>query len=77
MIDAAVRRTGESTVHGGQAAEWIAVEVLVAFAERVAAGPRPDSAPLMTTAKGLTLQEAVQWCGGQLTVRETPRLRPA
>jgi len=29
----------------------------------------------MTTGEGVSLREAVEWCGGHLTVREAARLR--
>jgi hypothetical protein len=54
----------------------LAVEVLVAVAERDAAAVRAGTAlQAMTAAEGVPLREAVEWCGGQLTVREAARLR--
>ena len=60
----------------------LAVTVVTALAERdalvVACEARAGEAlRTLTEAEGLTLREAVQWCGGveQLTVREAARLR--
>src|SRR5215218_2375309 len=60
--------------------EGLAVAVLTALAERDAmvrdAERRAGQALLtMTDAEGLSLREAVDWCGSGLTVREMTRLR--
>jgi hypothetical protein len=58
----------------------LVVRVLTAIAEReaaVAETERRAGAALreMTEAEGLTLREAVQWCGEEIAVREATRLR--
>jgi hypothetical protein len=58
----------------------MAVRVLVAVRERdaaVTAAERRAGHALreMTDQEGLTLREAVAWCGGELTPREAARLR--
>jgi hypothetical protein len=59
--------------------EALAVAVLTALAERDAlvqdAEQRARQALLtMTDDEGLSLREAVEWCGGRVTVREITRL---
>lgn len=60
--------------------EDIAVRVLVAVGERdqaVADSERRAGEALreMTGDEGLTLREAIEWCGEEITVREATRLR--
>src|SRR5215218_9441548 len=60
--------------------DTLAVEVHVALREReaaVAAIERRAGEALraMTSEEGLTLREAVDWCGAGLTIREAGRLR--
>ena len=60
--------------------DTLAVEVHIAVAERdaaVAAIERRAGQALhaMTSDEGLTLAEAVDWCGAGLTIREASRLR--
>lgn len=60
--------------------ERIAVDVLVAVRERdasVAAAERRAGAALraMTDDEGLSLREAVTWCGDEISTREATRLR--
>jgi len=60
--------------------ERLAVEVLTALGERDQAirdaEQRAGGALLaMTDGEGLSVREAVEWCGSSVTVREVPRLR--
>jgi len=60
--------------------EAMAVSVLVAVGERdaaVADADRRAGAALrqMTDQEGLSVREAVQWCGGRISTREAARLR--
>src|SRR3954469_16008375 len=60
--------------------EDLAVQVMTAIGERdaavSAAEQRAGNALLqMTTVEGVTLREAVEWCGDQIGVREATRLR--
>jgi hypothetical protein len=60
----------------------LAVAVVTALAERdalvMACEKRAGEALVkMTSAGGLTLREAVRWCGEQITLREATRLRQA
>ena len=60
--------------------EDLAVEVMTAIGERdeaVAEAEKRAGAALheMTTTEGVTLREAVEWCGDQIGVREATRLR--
>jgi len=60
----------------------LVVQVLTAVGERdaaVAASEQRAGAALraMTDAEGLTLREAVEWCGEDISVREATRLRAA
>lgn len=60
--------------------EDLAVQVMTAVGERdaaVAAAEKRAGAALreMTTVEGVTLREAVEWCGDQIGVREATRLR--
>src|SRR5680860_776469 len=58
----------------------LVVQVLTAVGERaaaVASAERRAGAALaeMTEVEGLTMREAVDWCGEQINVREATRLR--
>jgi hypothetical protein len=58
----------------------LAVAVLTALGERDGAvrdteRRAGEALQTMTTEVGLSLREAVEWCGGALTVREVTRLR--
>jgi len=60
--------------------EDLAVRVLVAIAERGAAVADADrragnALREMTEDEGLSVREAVEWCGGEITTREATRLR--
>ena len=60
--------------------EGLAGAVLVAMRERdaaVAAAERRAGQALqgMTEDEGLSIREAVEWCGGEITTREATRLR--
>ena len=60
--------------------EDLAVRVMTAIGERdaaVAAAEHRAGNALreMTTHEGVTLREAVEWCGNQIGVREAARLR--
>jgi hypothetical protein len=60
--------------------EDLAVQVMTAVGERDAAVAEAEmraGAALreMTTVEGVTLREAVEWCGDQIGVREATRLR--
>ena len=60
--------------------EDLAVQVMTAVGERdavVAEAERRAGAALreMTRVEGVTLREAVEWCGDQIGVREATRLR--
>ena len=60
--------------------DTLAVEMHVALGERdaaVAVFERRAGQALqaMTSGEGLTLREAVEWCGAGLTIREASRLR--
>jgi hypothetical protein len=60
--------------------EELAVRVLVAIREREAAVADADrragkALREMTEDEGLSLREAVEWCGDELTTREATRLR--
>jgi hypothetical protein len=60
--------------------EHLAVRVLVAIRERDAAMAHADRRAAkalreMTEDEGLSIREAVQWCGDQITTREATRLR--
>jgi hypothetical protein len=60
--------------------EGLAVDVLVAVSERdaaiQAAECRAGQALLvMTDQAGLSLREVVEWCGGEITLREVARMR--
>jgi hypothetical protein len=58
----------------------VALDVLVAVSERDAAiqaaerraGP---ALRVMTDRDGLSLRDAVEWCGGELTLQEATRMR--
>src|SRR5450631_1935996 len=60
--------------------EGLAVQVLVAVGERDAAVARADrragqALREMTVDEGLSVHEAVEWCGDEITTREATRLR--
>jgi hypothetical protein len=60
--------------------EDLAVQVMTAIGERdaaVAAAEQRAGNALreMTTVEGVTLREAVEWCGDQIGIREATRLR--
>jgi hypothetical protein len=60
--------------------EGLAVRVLVAIRERDAAMADADrragqALREMTEDEGLSVREAVEWCGGEITLREATRLR--
>ena len=60
--------------------EGLAVRVLVAVGERDAAVARADrragqALREMTEDEGLSVHEAVEWCGDEITTREATRLR--
>jgi hypothetical protein len=60
--------------------EYLAVRVLVAIRERDAAvveGDRRAGKALreMTEEEGLSVREAIEWCGDEITTREAMRLR--
>jgi hypothetical protein len=52
------------------------VDVLVAVSERDAASRRQSAEPgrRCVSREGLSLREAVEWCGGEITLREATRL---
>ena len=60
--------------------EKLAVEVLTALGEREAAVRNAEQRAgealrMMTEREGISVREAVDWCGSGLTVREVTRLR--
>lgn len=60
--------------------EDLAVQVMTAVGERDAAVAEAEQRAgnalrEMTTGEGVTLREAVEWCGDQIGVREATRLR--
>ena len=60
--------------------EALAVAVLTALGERDALvrdaeGRAAEALQTMTDDEGLSVREAVEWCGGGITVREVTRLR--
>ena len=60
--------------------EGLAVRVLVAIRERDAAVVEADrragkALREMTEDEGLSVREAIEWCGGEITLREATRLR--
>jgi len=60
--------------------EYLAVRVLVAIRERDAAVVEADrragkALREMTEDEGLSVREAVEWCGDEITTREATRLR--
>ena len=60
--------------------EDLAVRVLVAVRQRDAAAADADRQAWkalreMTEEEGLSVREAVQWCGDEITTREATRLR--
>jgi hypothetical protein len=76
----AVARQRKERAERERRLEDLAVQVLTAVEERDAAVANTEQragAALrqMTEAEGLTLSEAVEWCGETVTVREATRLR--
>ena len=76
----AVARQRKERAERERRLENLAVQVLTAVEERDAAGAdteRRAGAALreMTEVEGLTLREAVDWCGEEISVREATRLR--
>ena len=76
----AVARQRKERAERERRLEDLAVQVLTAVQERDAAVADTEQragAALrqMTEAEGLTLAEAVEWCGKELSVREATRLR--
>ena len=60
--------------------DYLAVRVLVAIRERDAAVVEADrrvgkAIREMTEDEGLSVREAIEWCGGEVTLREATRLR--
>ena len=60
--------------------EYLAVRVLVAIRERDAAVVEADrragtALREMTVDEGLSVREAIEWCGDEITTREATRLR--
>ena len=77
--DAAARQRRERVEREGRIQDLV-VQVLTAVGEReaaVAETERRAGAALrqMTEVEGLTLREAVDWCGEEISVREATRLR--
>jgi len=78
-LDAQARLRAERTAREKRLGD-LAVQVLTAVGERdaaVASVERRAGAALaeMTEVEGLTMREAVDWCGEQINVREATRLR--
>jgi hypothetical protein len=78
-LDVAARRRRERAERERRLQDLV-VQVLTAVGERdvaVAATEKRAGAALrqMTEVEGLTLREAVQWCGEEISVREATRLR--
>jgi hypothetical protein len=78
-LDVAARRRREHAEREKRLRDLV-VQVLTAVGERdvaVAATEKRAGAALrqMTEVEGLTLREAVQWCGEEISVREATRLR--
>ena len=76
----AVARQRKERAERERRLEDLAVQVLTAVEERdaaVADTEKRAGAALrqMTEAEGLTLSEAVEWCGEEISVREATRLR--
>ena len=76
----AVARQRKERAERERRLEDLAVQVLTAVEERDAAVADTEQragAALrqMTEAEGLTLREAVEWCGEEISVREATRLR--
>ena len=76
----AVARQRKESAERERRLENLAVQVLTAVEERDAAVADTEQragAALrqMTEAEGLTLREAVEWCGEEISVREATRLR--
>jgi hypothetical protein len=76
----AVARQRKERAERERRLEDLAVQVLTAVEERDAAVADTEQragAALrqMTEAEGLTLSEAVEWCGEEISVREATRLR--
>jgi hypothetical protein len=78
-LDVAARRRRERAEREKRLQDLV-VQVLTAVGERdvaVAATEKRAGAALrqMTEVEGLTLREAVEWCGEEISVREATRLR--
>jgi hypothetical protein len=78
-VDAQSKRRRERAVREKRL-EGLAVRVLVAVRERDAAVARADrlagqSLREMIEDEGLSVHEAVEWCGDEITTREATRLR--
>jgi hypothetical protein len=78
-LEVAARRRRERAEREKRLRDLV-VQVLTAVGERdvaVAATEKRAGAALrqMTQVEGLTLREAVQWCGEEISVREATRLR--
>jgi hypothetical protein len=78
-LDVAARRRRERTARERRL-RGLVVQVLTAVGERdvaVAATEKLAGAALrqMTDVEGLTLREAAEWCGEEISVREATRLR--
>jgi hypothetical protein len=78
-LDVAARRRRERVEREKRLRDLV-VQVLTAVGERdvaVAATEKRAGAALrqMTQLEGLTLREAVEWCGEEISVREATRLR--
>ena len=78
-LDAQSRRRAERAEREKRL-EGLAVRVLVAVRERDAAVAAAEhrageALRVMTEDEGLSVREAVQWCGDEVTTREATRLR--
>jgi hypothetical protein len=78
-LDVAARRRRERAEREKRLRDLV-VQVLTAIGERdvaVAATEKRAGAALrqMTQVEGLTLREAAEWCGEEISVREATRLR--
>jgi len=77
-LDAQSKRRRERAER--EATDGFAVRVLVAVRERDVAVADADrrageALRVMTEAEGLSVREAVEWCGDEITTREATRLR--
>lgn len=69
-----------SLLQRGKRLEDLAVEAMTALTERDAAVAAAElkageAIRQMTNVEGLNVREAVEWCGGRLSLREATRLR--